>query len=53
MSNQKITTKAAIKNGYYGSLTKDQTTGGWTFLPLGKAITLNEVQENIENRSVD
>ena len=53
MSSQKISTKAAIKNGYYGSLTKDQTTGGWTFLPLGKAITLNEVQENIENKSVD
>lgn len=53
MAIKKISTKAAIKDGSYGSLTLDAKTGEWKFLPLGDAITLHEVQENIENGSVD
>lgn len=48
-----ISTNAVIRNGYYGSIKKDKKTGTWNFKPLGRAIFLEEIRDNIEEKSVD
>ncbi|MBQ3054803.1 MAG: DUF927 domain-containing protein [Oscillospiraceae bacterium] len=49
----KISTNATIQSGYYGTHKQDKKTAVWHFKPLGKAIFLEEMQENIENETID
>lgn len=47
-----ITTKAAIQNGYYGTLNYNSKKKTNVFEPLGKAVIIDEVYESLETREV-
>ena len=49
----KISTNASIQQGYYGTSKLNKKTGVWSFTPLAKAVYLKEIQENIEDGSID